>query len=65
MTYSILNKYQNIGGDWSVQIKYNNNILGLLFNSDPTKSMLDSAVQNYIDNPPPDLIQIEEDGTNE
>ena len=65
MTYSVLNKYQNIGGDWSVQIKYNNNTLGLLFNSDPTKSMLDSAVQNYIDNPPPDLIQIEEDGTNE
>ena len=65
MTYTVLNKYQNISGDWSVQIKYNNNSLGLNFNSEPTKSMLDSAVQGFIDNPPPDLTQVEDDGTNE
>lgn len=65
MTYTVLNKYQNISGDWSVQIKYNNYSLGLLFNSDPTKAMLDSAVQDFIDNPPPDITGVEDDGTNE
>ncbi len=65
MTYKILNKYQNIAGDWSVSIKYNDYTIGFLFNSDPTQTMLDGAVQNFIDNPPPDFSEVEDDGTNE
>ena len=64
MTYTVLNKYQNIGGDWSVSIQCNDHTLGFLFNSEPTKAMLDSAVQDFIDNPPPDLTQEEDDGIN-
>ena len=60
MTYKILNKYQNISGDWSVAIECNGYNIGFLFNSDPTQTMIDSVVQNFIDNPPEDITEVED-----
>tara|TARA_R100000234_G_scaffold40458_1_gene24231 strand:+ start:2461 stop:2658 length:198 start_codon:yes stop_codon:yes gene_type:complete len=52
MTYTILRKEQNIAGDWSVLVEYNNQPLSFLFNSDPTEQMINNAIQDFIDNPP-------------
>ena len=52
MTYTVLRKEQNIAGDWSVLVEYENQTLSFLYNSDPTEQMINGAIQNFIDNPP-------------
>lgn len=52
MTYTVLRKEQNIAGDWSVLVKYENQTFSFLFNLDPTEQMINGAIQNFIDNPP-------------
>ena len=47
MTYTILSKYQNMGGDWSVSIKKDEYTLSLLFNSEPTEEMIAGRVSVF------------------
>ena len=50
MTYTILSKYQNIGGDWSVTVKKDEYTLSLLFNSEPTEEMIAGRVSVIVEN---------------
>ena len=59
MNYKLIKKEQNIGGDLSVAIEVNETTLHLLFPSDPTESTLTGAAQNFIDNPPEELEEVE------
>ena len=59
MNYKLIKKEQNIGGDWSVAIEVNETTLHLLFPSDPTESTLTGAAQNFIDNSPEELEEVE------
>ena len=59
MNYTLIKKEQNVGGDWSVAIEVNETTLHLLFPSDPTESTLTGAAQNFIDNPPEELEEVE------
>ena len=52
MTYTVLRKEQNIAGDWSVLVEYENQTFSFLFNLDPTEQMINNAIQDFIDNPP-------------
>ena len=52
MTYTVLRKEQNIAGDWSVLVEYENQTFSFLFNLDPTAQMINNAIQDFIDNPP-------------
>tara|TARA_R100000388_G_scaffold53029_2_gene39443 strand:+ start:3900 stop:4094 length:195 start_codon:yes stop_codon:yes gene_type:complete len=63
MTYTVLRKEQNIAGDWSVLVEYENQTLSFLFNSDPTEQMINGAIQNFIDNPPTLEEEIVDDTT--
>ena len=48
MTYTILSKYQNIGGDWSVSVKKDEYTLSYLFNSEPTDEMIAGRMSNFV-----------------
>tara|TARA_Y100001937_G_scaffold572_1_gene670 strand:- start:515 stop:700 length:186 start_codon:yes stop_codon:yes gene_type:complete len=48
MTYTILSKYQNIGGDWSVSVKKDEYTLSYLFNSEPTDEMIAGRISNFV-----------------
>ena len=50
MTYTILSKYQNVGGDWSVSVKKDEYTLSLLFNSEPTEEMIAERVSVIVEN---------------
>ena len=50
MTYTILSKYQNMGGDWSVSVKKDEYTLSLLFNSEPTEEMIAGRVSVIVEN---------------
>ena len=63
MTYTILRKEQNIAGDWSVLVKYENQTFSFLFNLDPTEQMNNNAIQDFIDNPPTLEEEIVDDTT--
>ena len=63
MTYTVLRKEQNIAGDWSVLVEYENQTLSFLYNSDPTEQMINGAIQNFIDNPPTLEEEIVDDTT--
>ena len=59
MNYTLIKKEKNIGGDWSVAIEVNETTLHLLFPTEPTESTLTGAAQNFIDNPPEELEEVE------
>ena len=59
MSYTLIKKEQNVGGDWSVAIEVNETILHLLFSTEPTESILTGAAQNFIDTPPEELEEVE------
>lgn len=63
MTYTVLRKEQNIAGDWSVLVKYENQTFSFLFNLDPTEQMINNAIQDFIDNPPTLEEEIVDDST--
>ena len=52
MTYTVLRKEQNIAGDWSVLVEYENQTFSFLFNVTPNEQMINGAIQDFIDNPP-------------
>ena len=52
MTYTVLRKEQNIAGDWSVLVDYENQTFSFLFNVNPNEQMINGAIQDFIDNPP-------------
>ncbi len=52
MTYTVLRKEQNIAGDWSVLVEYENQTFSFLFNVNPNEQMINGAIQDFIDNPP-------------
>ena len=63
MTYTVLRKEQNIAGDWSVLVEYENQTISFLFNSDPTEQMINNVIQDFIDNPPTLEEEIVDDST--
>ena len=46
---------ENISGDWSASVQVGDELLSFYFPTIPTQAMIDSAAQNYIDNPPEDI----------
>ena len=63
MTYTVLRKEQNIAGDWSVLVEYENQTFSFLFNFNPTEQMINGAIQDFIDNPPTLEEEIVDDST--
>ena len=47
MTYKLLRKYQNMGGDWSVSVEKGEYTLSFIFASEPTDEMIDESVSFY------------------
>ena len=47
MTYKLLRKYQNMGGDWSVSVEKGEYTLSFIFPSEPTDEMIDESVSSY------------------
>ena len=63
MTYTVLRKEQNIAGDWSVLVEYENQTFSFLFNVNPNEQMINGAIQDFIDNPPTLEEEIVDDTT--
>ena len=63
MTYTVLRKEQNIAGDWSVLVEYENQTFSFLFNVNPNEQMINGAIQDFIDNPPTLEEEIVDDST--
>ena len=47
MTYKLLRKYKNIGGDWSVCVNKGEYSLSFVFPTEPSDEMIDKCVSSY------------------
>lgn len=47
MTYTLLRKYENMNGDWSVSVQKSEYTLSFIFPSEPTDEMIDESVSSY------------------
>jgi hypothetical protein len=47
MTYKVLRKYKNIGGDWSVCVNKGEYTLSFVFPTEPTDEIIDQCVLSY------------------